>query len=103
MDAAGKGEACYTGMTMLAFYSVKFLQCFNIDTLAPFNGIESHLKGLLQCQFYFENLLDPKSEERQLLGFMLTRFTGPARWWSKLLVKGTLVKEAQQSLCASGE
>lgn len=74
-------------MNMPAFISMRFLQWLDIDTLAPFDGIDNHLNGfLLRCQFYFESILNPKPEEKQWLIFLPSRFTGGARQWVELLI-----------------
>ncbi|XP_053479434.1 uncharacterized protein LOC128606909 [Ictalurus furcatus] len=39
---------------------------------------------LVDCQYYFASLLDPKTEEKQWLRFMWSRFFGPARQWVQL-------------------
>lgn len=65
MDAAGRHECCYVGMTMSMFNCMRFPLWLDIDTLAPFTTIESHLNGFMcQCQFYFECLFNPKPEEK---------------------------------------
>lgn len=60
---------------------------FPMSIPEPFEGFESLLvEFFFQCKLYFSSLVDPKSKEKQWLGFMLFQFTGTTRQWAELLV-----------------
>lgn len=45
---------------------------------------------LLQCQLYFESLMEPKLDEYQWLEFLLSRLASPAHQWAEVpITKGT--------------
>lgn len=81
MDAAGRRERHYTRITMPVFDSVHFPQWTPLYPPELFNDFKVYSESyLLQCQVYFESLVDPKPEEKHWLRF-LSRLTGQIHQW----------------------
>ncbi|XP_053543085.1 translation initiation factor IF-2-like [Ictalurus punctatus] len=88
MDAAGERRRRRTRKstpTIPAMDSVHFPQWTIMELPDPFDGFFGAPEYfLVDCQFYFSSLSDPKPEEKHWLRFMWSRFFGPARQWVQL-------------------
>ncbi|XP_053538120.1 glutamate receptor 1a isoform X2 [Ictalurus punctatus] len=88
MDAAGERRRRRTRKstpTVPAMDSVHFPQWTIVELPEPFDGFFGAPEYfLVDCQFYFSSLSDPKPEEKHWLRFMWSRFFGLARQWVQL-------------------
>ncbi|XP_053539645.1 uncharacterized protein vopp1b isoform X1 [Ictalurus punctatus] len=102
MDAAGGLERRHTTATRKIvgqyrigersdywphFSSVQFPQRYTIELPPETAGLGSYpLEFLFSCQEYFCSLAVPKATKRKWIGFLVSRFCGPARDWAEQLV-----------------
>ncbi|XP_053495553.1 uncharacterized protein LOC128616784 [Ictalurus furcatus] len=75
------------GLLAAFFFSVQFPQRYDVELPQIPAGLGSYpLEFLFSCQEYFSSLAYPKPSKRQWIGFMVSRFCGPARDWAEQLV-----------------
>ncbi|KAF4075404.1 hypothetical protein AMELA_G00234170 [Ameiurus melas] len=69
------------------YSSMQFPQRYDIELPLETAGLGSYpLEFLLSCQVYFCSLAHPKPSQRQWIGFLVSRFYGPASDWVEQLV-----------------